>query len=154
MTLAAANGVHVFAVFQNGIILAVTRVLRGLAQGELGRVRVAAVRVRWCRPQRYYDLAAWRGTFAMDGGCLTNQGIHHIDLLRQIGGEVARVSAAHATLGAEIEVEDTATASIEFREWCDRRAGNHNRGATDRFRGESLVGLRKRIGADRRNRRK
>jgi len=112
--LARAAGVRVFAVFQNRHNLAVRRVLRGLAQGELGRVRVAAVRVRWCRPQRYYDLAPWRGTFAMDGGCLTNQGIHHIDLLRLMGGEIARASAVHATLGANIEVEDTATASIEF----------------------------------------
>lgn len=38
--------------------------------GELGKLRSVAVRVRWCRPQRYYDLAPWRGTFAMDGGCL------------------------------------------------------------------------------------
>jgi UDP-N-acetyl-2-amino-2-deoxyglucuronate dehydrogenase len=111
---AQSAGVQVFAVFQNRHNLAVRRVLQGIERGELGRVRVAAVRVRWCRPQRYYDLAPWRGTFAMDGGCLTNQGIHHIDLLRVMGGEVARVSAAHATLGADIEVEDTATASIEF----------------------------------------
>jgi UDP-N-acetyl-2-amino-2-deoxyglucuronate dehydrogenase len=111
---ARSAGVQVFAVFQNRHNLAVRRVLQGLERGELGRVRVVAVRVRWCRPQRYYDLSAWRGTFAMDGGCLTNQGIHHIDLLRVMGGEVARVSAVHSTLGADIEVEDTATASIEF----------------------------------------
>lgn len=113
-TLAEASGVEVFAVFQNRHNLAVKRVLSGLSKGELGRVRVAAVRVRWCRPQRYYDLAEWRGTFAMDGGCLTNQGIHHIDLLRLMGGEVARVCAMQATLGADIEVEDTATASLAF----------------------------------------
>jgi UDP-N-acetyl-2-amino-2-deoxyglucuronate dehydrogenase len=112
--LAKAYGVEVFAVFQNRHNLAVKRVLSGLAKGELGRVRVAAVRVRWCRPQRYYDLAEWRGTFAMDGGCLTNQGIHHIDLLRLMGGEVARVCSLQATLGADIEVEDSATASIAF----------------------------------------
>jgi UDP-N-acetyl-2-amino-2-deoxyglucuronate dehydrogenase len=111
---AAEAGVQVFPVFQNRHNLAVRRVLRGLAYGELGRVRSAAVRVRWCRPQRYYDLAPWRGTFAMDGGCLTNQGIHHIDLLRFLAGEVTRVSAVHKTLGADIEVEDTATASIVF----------------------------------------
>jgi len=111
---AAAAGVQVFAVFQNRHNLAVKRVLHGLAQGELGRLRTVAVRVRWCRPQRYYDLAPWRGTFAMDGGCLTNQGIHHIDLLRQLGGEVSRVCSTHKTLGAEIEVEDTAVAAIEF----------------------------------------
>jgi UDP-N-acetyl-2-amino-2-deoxyglucuronate dehydrogenase len=111
---AAAAGVQIFAVFQNRHNLAVTRVLRGIAEGELGRVRSMAVRVRWCRPQRYYDMAPWRGTFSMDGGCLTNQGIHHIDLLRLMGGEVSRVCGVHKTLGAEIEVEDTVSASIAF----------------------------------------
>ena len=112
---AAAAGVQVFAVFQNRHNLAVKRVLHGLAHGELGELRSAAVRVRWCRPQRYYDLAPWRGTFSMDGGCLTNQGIHHIDLLRQMGGEVSHVCGVHRTLGADIEVEDTATAAIAFK---------------------------------------
>jgi UDP-N-acetyl-2-amino-2-deoxyglucuronate dehydrogenase len=111
---AEAAGVRVFAVFQNRHNLAVQRVLKGLQDGELGAVRTVAVRVRWCRPQRYYNLAPWRGTYAMDGGCLTNQGIHHIDLMRRLGGEVSRVCAAHKTLGAEIEVEDTATAALLF----------------------------------------
>lgn len=111
---ASDAGVHAFAVFQNRHNLAVKRVMSGLSQGELGRVRSVAVRVRWCRPQRYYDMAPWRGTFSMDGGCLTNQGIHHIDLLRLMGGEVARVCSVHRTLGADIEVEDTVAASILF----------------------------------------
>lgn len=111
---AAAAGVELFPVFQNRHNLAVRRVVQGLRGGELGQVRIVAVRVRWCRPQRYYDLAPWRGTFAMDGGCLTNQGIHHIDLLRQLGGEVRRVASVHTTLGAQIEVEDAATAAIDF----------------------------------------
>jgi len=111
---AAAAGVRIFAVFQNRHNRAVQRVIRGLAGGELGMLRSVAVRVRWCRPQRYYELAPWRGTFSMDGGCLTNQGIHHIDLLRIMGGEVARVCGVHRTLGASIEVEDTAIGSIAF----------------------------------------
>ncbi len=111
---AAECGVRIFPVFQNRHNKAVQRVLQGLRSGELGQLRTAAVRVRWCRPQRYYDLAPWRGTFAMDGGCLTNQGIHHIDLLRQLGGEVQRVCSSFRTLGADIEVEDTVTAVMEF----------------------------------------
>ncbi len=113
-TNATEGGLQVFAVFQNRHNLAVRRVLQGLAQGELGSLRSIAVRVRWCRPQRYYNLAPWRGTFSMDGGCLTNQGIHHIDLLRLMGGEVNRVCGIHKTLGADIEVEDTSSAVIEF----------------------------------------
>ena len=108
-------GVSIFAIFQNRHNLAVKRVMQGLNDGELGQIRSVTVRVRWCRPQRYYDLAPWRGTFAMDGGCLTNQGVHHIDLLRHLGGEISRVCSTHKTLGADIEVEDTAVAVFEFK---------------------------------------
>jgi len=111
---ASRHGLNIFPVFQNRHNLAVQRVKQGLVSGELGKVRIVAVRVRWCRPQRYYELAAWRGTYAMDGGCLTNQGIHHIDLMRFLGGEVDRVSATMRTLGAEIEVEDTVVASAVY----------------------------------------
>lgn len=112
--LAAENGVDVFPVFQNRYNRAVERVRQGIVNDELGEIRTVAVRVRWCRPQRYYDLAPWRGTFAMDGGALTNQGIHHLDLMRKLGGEISRVCSSHKTFGAEIEVEDTATAVVEF----------------------------------------
>ncbi len=113
-TRASELGLSVFAVFQNRHNLAVKRVRQGLISGELGQLRSIAVRVRWCRPQRYYDLAPWRGTFSMDGGCLTNQGVHHIDLLRHLGGNVKRVCSTHKTMGANIEVEDTAVAAFEF----------------------------------------
>ena len=112
--LAHSLGLQIFPVFQNRHNAAVRRVLRGVRDGELGAVRVVAVRVRWCRPQRYYDMSPWRGTFAQDGGALTNQGIHHVDLLRQFAGEPLRVSALMKTLGAKIEVEDTVTGVIEF----------------------------------------
>jgi UDP-N-acetyl-2-amino-2-deoxyglucuronate dehydrogenase len=72
--LADELGLQVFPVFQNRHNRAVRRVRKAIQDGELGAVRIMAVRVRWCRPQRYYDLAPWRGTFAQDGGALTNRG--------------------------------------------------------------------------------
>lgn len=112
--LAAQLGLYVFPVFQNRHNLAVKRVRQAITNGELGAVRIVAVRVRWCRPQRYYELAPWRGTYAQDGGALTNQGIHHIDLMRNLVGEVKRVSASMRTLGANIEVEDSVVATVIF----------------------------------------
>lgn len=112
--LAKRYDLHVFPVFQNRYNRAVQRVYMALRNGELGTVRIAAVRVRWCRPQRYYELAPWRGKYSQDGGALTNQGIHHIDLLRYLVGDVENVTASMRTLGADIEVEDTVTATIEF----------------------------------------
>lgn len=108
------RGLMIFPVFQNRHNLAVRRVKRALETGELGAIRLISVRVRWCRPQRYYDMAPWRGTFSHDGGALTNQGIHHVDLLRHLGGEVAAVSATMRTLGAVIEVEDTVVATMRY----------------------------------------
>ena len=112
--LAASLGLEIFPVFQNRHNKAVRRVKAALAAGELGDIRVMNVRVRWCRPQRYYGMAPWRGTFSHDGGALANQGIHHVDLLRHLGGEVERVNATMRTLGAEIEVEDTVVATFTY----------------------------------------
>ncbi|MBF0504261.1 MAG: Gfo/Idh/MocA family oxidoreductase [Candidatus Omnitrophica bacterium] len=112
--LAQKFGLYVFPVFQNRYNLAVQRVRKALNNEELGKVRIVSVRVRWCRPQRYYDLAAWRGTYAQDGGALTNQGIHHVDLMRNLGGAVKKVNAVMRTLGADIEVEDSVVATVAY----------------------------------------
>ncbi len=108
-------GLHIFPVFQNRYNKAVRRLKRALDDDELGDIRIVSVRVRWCRPQRYYDMAPWRGTFSHDGGALTNQGIHHVDLLRYLGGEIDSVSATMRTFGANIEVEDSVVATIKYR---------------------------------------
>ncbi len=107
-------GLQIFPVFQNRHNKAVRRVKRALGEGELGEVRIVSVRVRWCRPQPYYDMAPWRGTFSHDGGALTNQSIHHVDLIRHLGGPVEKVNATMRTLGASIEVEDTVAATLAF----------------------------------------
>ena len=60
-------------------------------------------------------MSQWRGTYSHDGGALSNQGIHHIDLLRYLGGEIDSVNCTMRTLGAT-EVEDTAIASIKYRD--------------------------------------
>lgn len=112
--VADASGVRVFPVFQNRHNKAVARVRQALHNGELGDIRLVNVRVRWCRPQRYYEMAPWRGTFSHDGGCLTNQGIHHVDLLRHLCGEVTDVNATMRTLGAKIEVEDAVVATLRY----------------------------------------
>lgn len=111
---AAEQEVQVFPVHQYRFNSCVQRIRRALADRELGSIVLATVRMRWCRPQSYYDRDPWRGTFALDGGCSTNQGIHHFDLLRYLAGEVKRVNAVMRTCGSKIEVEDTVVATLEF----------------------------------------
>ena len=106
--------VKIFPVFQNRFNKSIQKIKNEIKKNKIGKINIVNVRVRWCRPQRYYDLAPWRGTFSHDGGALTNQGIHHIDLLRYLIGEVSEVTSKMSTLGAKIEVEDTALALFKF----------------------------------------
>ena len=90
--------------------------LRGLLdRGELGRLVLGEASTKWYRSQGYYDSAGWRGTWALDGGSLMNQGIHYLDLLCWSMGPVAEVTAQYATQAHDIEVEDTITAILNFR---------------------------------------
>ncbi|WP_215309117.1 Gfo/Idh/MocA family protein [Polynucleobacter sp. Adler-ghost] len=114
--LALESNIKIYPVFQNRHNKAVQRTKLALQSSELGRIHCVSVRVRWCRTDKYYQLSPWRGTFSMDGGCLANQGIHHIDLLQYLGGKVRCVSSLHKTIGSNIEVEDVAVAVLEFEE--------------------------------------
>jgi UDP-N-acetyl-2-amino-2-deoxyglucuronate dehydrogenase len=69
---------------------------------------------KWYRSQGYYDSAPWRGTWSLDGGSLMNQGIHYVDLLLWCMGPVNEVTALCATQIHQIEVEDTALATLRF----------------------------------------
>ena len=82
--------------------------------GALGRLVLVVAEGLYHRPQSYYDSAAWRGTRALDGGVLMNQTIHMVDLIRWLGGPVVSVAAHVATLGHEMESEDTAAVRLRF----------------------------------------
>jgi UDP-N-acetyl-2-amino-2-deoxyglucuronate dehydrogenase len=89
--------------------------LRGLLDDEaLGRLVLGDASTKWYRSQAYYDSADWRGTWALDGGSLMNQGIHYVDLLRWSMGPVAEVTAVCATEAHEMEAEDVALAVLRF----------------------------------------
>ena len=84
--------------------------------GRFGRLTFGMAYGPWWRDQAYYDKGGWRGTWALDGGgAMMNQGIHTIDMLQWLMGPVKQVQAYCKTLAHErIEVEDTASAAIEF----------------------------------------
>lgn len=108
-------GVKLFVVKQNRFNVPVVKLRQALDAGRFGKLVMGTVRVRWCRPQAYYDQDSWRGTWASDGGILTNQASHHIDLLEWMMGDVVQVSAMSATRLVDIEAEDTAAVILTFR---------------------------------------
>jgi UDP-N-acetyl-2-amino-2-deoxyglucuronate dehydrogenase len=112
---AEAARVQVMCVFQLRYGEAVGLARRAIQAGKLGTVTLGDAYIKWYRPQEYYDSAAWRGTWATEGGgALMTQGIHTVDLLQWIMGPVRRVSARMGTLVHRIEVEDTIVAVLEY----------------------------------------
>ena len=112
---ADAAGVSLFVVKQNRFNVPVVKAREALEAGRFGKLVLGTVRVRWCREQSYYDHDSWRGTWAQDGGVLANQASHHVDMLGWFMGEVESVQARAATALVEIQAEDTAVATLRFR---------------------------------------
>ncbi len=109
------NKIKLFVIKQNRFNVPVVKMREALVEGRFGKLVLGTVRVRWCRPQSYYDQDAWRGTWAYDGGVLTNQASHHVDLLEWMMGDVESVFAKSMTALVNIEAEDTAVVVLKFR---------------------------------------
>ena len=116
MDAAEKNGVSLAAVLNRRFHPAMDAFKTAADKGRFGTLTSASAYVKWYRDQAYYDSAAWRGTWALDGGgALMNQSIHTIDALLYLAGPVVSVQASTACLThSDIEVEDTAVAIVEF----------------------------------------
>lgn len=109
------NSVHLFVVKQNRFNSTLQLVKKQMKSGRFGKLSMVAVNVFWQRPQSYYDQDKWRGTWEYDGGALMNQASHYIDLLDWLVGPLDSVSASIATLGRNIETEDTAALQMRWK---------------------------------------
>lgn len=108
-------GVKLGVCFQDRVAPDIARLKRLIEEGRIGKPILANGYVKWYRPPEYYSQSRWRGTRALDGGgALMNQGVHTIDLLLWLMGDVQRVYAKTITALHDIEVEDTAVATLEF----------------------------------------
>ncbi len=115
--IAAADeaGVKLCVVLQNRYNPPMQGAYQAIRAGKLGRLNLGSATVRWFRPQEYYE-DGWHGTWAMDGGALMNQSIHHVDALQWLmGAPVTDVCAYTATLVHQMEAEDTGVAVLRFQ---------------------------------------
>ena len=109
----AAN-VKLGVMFQDRVKPDIRRLKQLVDSGALGKILFVDARVKWYRPPEYYGKSKWRGTLALDGGgALMNQGVHTVDLLLWVIGDVARVQSRTATALHPIESDDTAVAILE-----------------------------------------
>jgi UDP-N-acetyl-2-amino-2-deoxyglucuronate dehydrogenase len=114
IAVARRAGVTMTVISQHRFDPGLDELRRLIDSGALGSLVLGEASTKWYRTQGYYDSAAWRGTWDLDGGSLMNQGIHYVDLLRWCMGPVTEVTAVCATETHQVEVEDTALAIVKF----------------------------------------
>ena len=117
IALTKEKGVKVCACHQNRFNVAVQQLRSAIESGRFGKLSHGSIHVRWNRGKQYYDQAPWRGTWAEDGGCLMNQCIHGIDLLRwMFGNDVDEVyGVTRQQFHDYLEAEDVGMAVIKFK---------------------------------------
>jgi predicted dehydrogenase len=111
---ARSAGVVLSVISQHRFDAGVAAVKEALQRGSLGKISLAEARAWWYRTQAYYDSDAWRGTEALDGGALLNQGVHLVDLLLYLLGSAKAVFARTKRVAHDMECEDLALVSVEF----------------------------------------
>lgn len=111
------SGIVVSACHQNRFNIAVQKTRQAIEQNRFGKLSHGSIHVRWNRNQDYYMQAHWRGTWAQDGGCLMNQCIHGIDLLRwMMGDDIDYVyGITRQRQHPYLETEDIGVAVIAFK---------------------------------------
>ena len=111
------KNVKVSVCHQNRFNVAIQQMRRAVEAGRFGRISHGSINVRWNRNKNYYAQAPWRGKWASDGGCLFNQCIHGIDLLRwMMGDEVEEIyGVTKQRFHGYLECEDVGMAVVKFK---------------------------------------
>jgi UDP-N-acetyl-2-amino-2-deoxyglucuronate dehydrogenase len=110
------NKVKLGCVYQRRTMPEAIAARKAIQEGKLGRMVLGDAYLKYYRSPEYYKSAGWRGTWQHDGGgALMNQGVHGIDLIQWMMGDIASVFAHTAALVRDIEVEDTAVVAVKFK---------------------------------------
>lgn len=110
------NNVKLCVCHQNRFNPAVMKLRGAVEKGSFGKLINGTARILWNRGDEYYNQAAWRGTWKLDGGTLMNQCVHNIDLLQwMLGGEAVNVYSQCGTFLRKIEGEDFGAVIVRFK---------------------------------------
>jgi UDP-N-acetyl-2-amino-2-deoxyglucuronate dehydrogenase len=113
---AKAAGVTLGGIFMERFSPAARKIKRAIEAGAFGEIVLACAETKWYRTQGYYDSGDWRGTWALDAGVFSNQGIHSLDKVQWLAGPVAEVLSATLKPGfhRNIEGETLGVVTVRF----------------------------------------
>jgi predicted dehydrogenase len=92
------------------------RRLRELVRdGAFGKISLCNLSMKYYRSSEYFESSPWKGRLKFEGGgALMNQGIHGVDLIEYIVGDIKSAHGRIKSVSHNIEVEDTAVGMLEF----------------------------------------
>lgn len=111
-----AAGVQFGVIFMYRFMDTALKMKEAIDTGRIGRPVLGECVGKFWRDQSYYDSAAWRGTWAAEGGgSLMTQTSHTLDLMLWMLGPVAQASGFFTvTPNHTIETEDLVVGSLRF----------------------------------------
>ncbi|MEO9891847.1 Gfo/Idh/MocA family oxidoreductase [Aurantibacter sp.] len=110
------NNVILGCVLQNRCSTDYVLAESAIKEGKLGKLLMGNAHINWYRNKEYYAKNPWRGTKRFDGGAaFMNQGIHTIDLLLNLMGDVKSVFGNVKTMVHSIEGEDVGIGVLNFK---------------------------------------
>ena len=116
ITCCKNEGVKLAVIFQNRFASDYQKLKSSVEAGIFGNLLMGNAYVNWFRNEEYYSKSDWKGTIEVDGGgAFINQGIHTIDLLLDLMGEVSEVFGTVQTAYHQIEGEDLGAALVTFK---------------------------------------
>ncbi|MBQ2714965.1 MAG: Gfo/Idh/MocA family oxidoreductase [Clostridia bacterium] len=116
--LAKEKGIKYGIIFQCRFNDTAKLIKENLMNGKLGKVLSARVVLTWCKPDEYYSLSDWKGTWDKEGGgVVIDQAIHSLDLANWfISDEIESVQASLNNRSHSImEVDDTGEGYITYK---------------------------------------
>ncbi len=112
---AKAAGVTLGGIFMERFMPGAQKIKRAIDAGAFGEIVLACAETKWYRTQGYYDSSDWRGTWALDAGVFSNQGIHSLDKVQWLAGPVAEVLSATLKPGFQREIEGETLGVVTVR---------------------------------------
>ncbi len=112
--MAKKHNVAMGVVYQNRFNKPIQLVRQLIDDHLFGKRILTSIRLFWSRNNEYYK--GWRGTWALDGGVMAQQAIHHLDMLQWLNAPINKVYCMEKTLINKLEAEDVAIGNVLFQD--------------------------------------
>lgn len=114
ISLAKKKQLKCWTALQNRYNLATSFLKKEIKKKSIGDVVLVDCTMIWSRSNKYYK-TSWRGNYKTDGGVLTNQAIHLLDMLIYNFGEISNFDAIAGFNKNKLQAEDVIVINFKHK---------------------------------------